>query len=52
MIRKKRGSQINFSYISLEERVPQTHPLQRLRELLDRIPDLRRLLDLMGPKPA
>ena len=26
-----------FSYISLEERVPQTHPLRRLHELLDRI---------------
>jgi hypothetical protein len=26
-----------FSCISLEERVPQTHPLRRLRELLDRI---------------
>ena len=26
-----------FSYVSLEERVPQDHPLRRIRELVDQI---------------
>jgi transposase len=26
-----------FSYVSLEERVPQDHPLRRIREMVDQI---------------